>query len=179
MGDAVEARGGGGGGGADPVLTEAIAGAARKAIGRLRAEHAGPFCVYALVTTGEALRPYLSVTLDGPQRWDLPDSPFAICGDEYLAPLDAVYAARGDLFDMQPEDEEAEYELRLASMEAALHTLVEEGVFGTGREREQTLLLVTTMPPDETDAEFARRLNPPGALLTAWLEEASEESAAH
>jgi hypothetical protein len=33
------------------------------------------------------------------------------------------------------------------------------------------------MPPDETDAAFARRLNRTGPLLAAWLDEASEGGA--
>ena len=164
--------------GGDPVLTAAIAVATRRAVERLRAGHPGPFCVFALVTTGEALRPYLGVTLDGPQRWDLADSPLAICGDEHLAGVEPLYAERGELHDMAPEDAEREYGLRLASMEAALRLLDGEGVFGTGQARERVLLLVATMPPDESDAGFARRLIPPGLLLTAWLEEASEGYAA-
>lgn len=158
----------------DRVLTMAIVDATRRAVEQLRAEHEGPFCVYALVTSGEALRPYLSVTLDGPDRWDLPDSPFAIYGDEHFAGLEDLYSRRGDLHRMAPDDADAEYWLRLTSMEAALRMLDAEGLFGSGRERDRTLLLVMTMPPDETDAVFARSLNPPSPLLTAWLEEASE-----
>ncbi|MBY0688266.1 DUF4303 domain-containing protein [Microbacterium marinilacus] len=158
----------------DPALTASIADATRKAITRLRSQASGPFCVYALLTSGEALRPYLSVTLHGPGRWDLADSPFALAGDEFFAPLAQVYDARGDLFDMAPADADAEYWRRLASMEAALHALDDEGFFGVGAERAQTLLLVSPMPPDHSDAGFARRLNPPGELLSAWLDEAAE-----
>lgn len=158
----------------DPDLAAQIASATRRAVEDLHAQHPGLFCVYALVTTGEALRPYLSVTLDGPDRWDLPDSPFAVAGDEHLATLDAVYALRGDLVDLPPADAEREYGIRLASVEAALRTLDEEGLFGTGAARERVLLLVTPLPPDETDAWFARRLNPRGPLLDAWLAEAAE-----
>lgn len=158
----------------DAVLTAAIAAATRRAVEQLRAEHPGPFCTFALITTGEALRPYLGVTLDGPERWDLADSALAICGDEHLAAVEPLYAARGELRDLTEEDAEREYGIRLASMEAALRLLDGENLFGTGRARERVLLLVTTMPPDESDAGFARRLNAPGPLLTAWLEEASE-----
>ena len=158
----------------DPALTAAISVATRRAVEQVRAEHPGPFCAFALVTTGEALRPYLTVTLDGPERWDLADSPLAIVGDEHLAAVEPLYAERGDVADRTPEAAEREYGLRLASMEAALRLLDDDGLFGTGQARERVLLLVATMPPDESDAGFARRLNPPGPLLTAWLEEASE-----
>lgn len=159
---------------ADPRLAAQIADVTRRAVEQLHAQHPGPFCLYALVTTGEALRPYLGVTLDGPERWDLPDSPFAVCGDEHLATLDGVYARLGDLADLPPADAETEYQVRLASMEAALRRLDAEGVFGTGTGRDRVLLLVTPLPPDASDARFARRLNPPGPLLDAWLEEAAE-----
>ena len=141
---------------------------------QLHSQTSGPFCVYALLTSGEALRPYLSVTLHGPGRWDLADSPFAIVGDEHFAPLGRIYAERGDLSGMAPEDADAEYWRRLASMEAALHALDEEGLFGAGADRAEKLLLVSPMPPDESDAGFACRLNPPSGLLDAWLEEAAE-----
>lgn len=59
-------------------------------------------------------------------------------------------------------------------MEAALRRIDAEGLFGVGPTRDEVLLLVTTMPPDEADAAFATRLNPPGPLLSAWLEEAAE-----
>ncbi|UZN01631.1 DUF4303 domain-containing protein [Cellulomonas sp. S1-8] len=159
---------------ADPDLVVRIASATRHAVEDLHAGHPGPFCVYALLTTGEALRPYLAVTLDGPERWDLPDSPFAVTGDEHLATLDTVYGRRGDLADLPPAVAETEYQVRLASMEGALRVLDGEGLFGTGAARDRVLLLVSPMPPDASDAGFARRLNASGALLDTWLAEASE-----
>lgn len=161
----------------DPALTAEIVRGTRLAVQQLHAEHRGPFCVYALVTSGEALRPYLVVTPDDETRWDLPDSPFAVFGDEHLAGLEAHFTERGEIFDLPAQDARAEYDLRLASMEAALRVLDADGLFGFGADRHQTLLLVTTMPPDETAAAFARRLNPVGPLLTAWLDEASEGGA--
>ncbi|MGH3359562.1 MAG: DUF4303 domain-containing protein [Nocardioidaceae bacterium] len=157
-----------------PGLVEAIMDATRHAVTGLRAEHSGPFCAYALLTTGEGLRPYLTVTLDGPHRWNLSDGLFAIVGDEWFARLAPPFDARGDLHALDDDSSDTEYAIRFASMEEALRRLDDEGFFGTGRERERVLLLVATMPPDESDAGFARRLNPPGALLDAWLSEAAE-----
>lgn len=162
----------------DVALASAIARATRRAVEQLHAAHPGPFCVYALATTGEALRPYLIVTPDDETRWDLPDSPFAVYGDGHLAGLEELFTERGDLFGMTPADADAEYSTRLASMESALRSLDDDGLFGTGDARRQVLLLVTTMPPDASDAAVARRLNQPGRLMTAWLEEASEGGAA-
>lgn len=161
----------------DPDLTAEIVRGTRLAVRQLHDAHPGPFCVYALATSGEALRPYLIVTPDDATRWDLPDSPFAVFGDEHLAGLEALFTARGDLFDMSAEEAQAEYDLRLASMESALRALDADGLFGAGDARADVLLLVTTMPPDETAAAFARRLNPVGPLLSAWLDEASEGGA--
>ncbi|MGC4154896.1 MAG: DUF4303 domain-containing protein [Propionicimonas sp.] len=160
----------------EPVveLVDAITEAAGEAIQTLRAGHPEDFCVYALVTSGEAYRPYLAATVHGETRWDLADSRYAIVEDELLARAEPAFSARGYLHEMNAEDAEAEYGRRLASMEASLRRLDDKGLFGGGDERARVLLLVATMPPDETDAEFARRLNPPGPLLDAWLAEAAE-----
>lgn len=157
-----------------PELVDAIAEAARRAIVELRTEHPEEFCVYALVTVGEALRPYLTVTVQGDGRWDLADSPYAMAGDARLARTAPLFEARGELDTMDAETADREYGARLASMEEALRRLDDGGLFGAGAERGRVLLLVATMPPDETDAGFARRLNPPGPLLDAWLAEAAE-----
>lgn len=162
----------------DPALTAEIVHGTRLAVQQLHDEHPGPFCVYALATSGEALRPYLIVTPDDATRWDLPDSPFAVYGDEHLAGLEELFTARGDLFDMSAEQAQAEYDLRLASMEAALRALDADGLFGVGDARADVLLLVTTMPPDETGVESARRLNPASPLLASWLDEAAEVGSA-
>jgi hypothetical protein len=74
---------------------------------------------------------------------------------------------------MEDEDYAREYELRLNVMEAALAELDAEGLFGIGPERDQVVVLVEVMPPDYTNTERARRLNPPSALET-WLREAAE-----
>jgi len=116
----------------DPALTAEIVHGTRLAVQQLHDEHPGPFCVYALATSGEALRPYLIVTPDDATRWDLPDSPFAVYGDEHLAGLEELFTARGDLFDMSAEQAQAEYDLRLASMEAALRALDADGLFAAG-----------------------------------------------
>ncbi|WP_449277955.1 DUF4303 domain-containing protein [Leucobacter sp. GX24907] len=157
-----------------PELVDVVAEATEEAVRRLRAEHSEDFCVYALVTTGEAYRPYLAATVHGDSRWDLADSPYDLVCDEVLAQAEPAFSERGQLYDMDPADAEAEYWRRLASMEAALQRLDDGGLFGRGEARSRILLLVATMPPDESDVVFARRLNPAGPLLDAWLKEAAE-----
>lgn len=157
-----------------PDLVDVVADATREAIERFRTENSEDVCVYALVTTGEALRPYLTVTVRGEGQWDLADSPYAIVEDDVLARTDPAFAARGQLNLMNRDDAEREFWNRLLSIQEALRRLDQEGLFGRDAERDGVLLLVATMPPDHNDAGFARRLNPSGPLLEAWLREAAE-----
>lgn len=157
-----------------PELVDAVAEAAGEAIRRLHDDHAEDFCVYALVTTGEGYRPYLAATVHGQSRWDLTAGPYDIVGDELLARAEPAFAARTALHELSTAEAETELQRRLASMEAALRRLDDDGLFGRGEDRDRVLLLVATMPPDDSDASFARRLNPPGQLLDTWLEEAAE-----
>ncbi|WP_349828636.1 DUF4303 domain-containing protein [Brevibacterium litoralis] len=89
-------------------------------------------------------------------------------------PIEHFRSARTASVASDDEAWQMEYDLRLGSMEEALRRLDAEGVFGTGEARQEVLLLVATMPPDETEAERGRRMNPPGPLLDAWLAEAAE-----
>jgi hypothetical protein len=155
-------------------LTAVIVEAVRPAILQLRSEHPESFCVYALVTVGEGLRPYLAATVHGDGRWDLADSPYAVVCDEWLAQTQPAFDERGTIDELTPQEWDAELATRLASMEAALRAIDAEGLVGRGVDRDKALLLVALMPPDESDAGFARRLNPPGPLLEAWLAEAAE-----
>lgn len=157
-----------------PALVEAVTEATAEAIELLRAQHPEDFCVYALVTSGEGFRPYLTATVRGEAQWDLADSPYAIVEDEILARAEPAFMARGDLYDMTDDAAEEEFSRRMASMEEALRRLDNQGLFGRGEERARVLLLVVTMPPDPSEAEIGRRLNPPGPLLDAWLREAAE-----
>ncbi len=158
----------------DAALAAAVAGAVRAALATLPKAIADELRVAALVTTGEALRPCLAVTVRGEAEWDLAGSEHAVVGDEHLAATANAWDRRGNLPEMDEAAMDAEFALRLATLEEALRLLDAEGVFGTGSTRRRRLLLVATMPPDETDAGCARRLNPPGPLLDRWLEEASE-----
>lgn len=157
-----------------PELVDAVAKATEEAIRELHRDHTEDFCVYALVTSGEGYRPYLAATVHGPSRWDLAEGPYDIVGDEVMARAEPAFSARGELHEMSDTDADTEFWLRLTSMEEALRRLDDGGLFGREEARSRVLLLVATMPPDESDASFARRLNPPGPLLDAWLNEAAE-----
>ncbi|WP_454300814.1 DUF4303 domain-containing protein [Salana multivorans] len=158
----------------DGALARIVAEATCAALAELARSVRERVCAVALVTSGEALRPWLTVTVHGEDRWDLADSAHALTGDEHLAAIAEAWDARGYLHELDEADAEVEYATRLATLEEALRLLDVDGVFGRGETRERVLLLVATMPPDETDAGYARRLNPPGPLLDDWLAEAAE-----
>ncbi|MFL1382392.1 DUF4303 domain-containing protein [Nocardiopsis protaetiae] len=166
----------------DPALARVIAAAARAAIADLRARHPEHFHAFALLTTGEALPPYLSagsaegMARTGADRWSLPDGPYAVWGhEEHFGEVVRAFETRGDLFALTEERaRDIEFATRLASMEEALRLLDTEGFFGAGADRRGVLLLAGTLPPDPEDAGAVRRLNPAGPLRDSWLREAAE-----
>ncbi|QDV51760.1 DUF4303 domain-containing protein [Gimesia fumaroli] len=174
-------------------LVNAIADAGRQAILQLFREHPETFYYCALITTGEAHAPFLAAwsvealeraasSADDPEterkylKWSYADSPFCCYGEEYFDLVNARFAKR-PLMNYQMEEQEwaVEYELRLSAMEKAVAQLDSEGLFGRGKDREAIYINVEVMPPDYTNTERARRLNPPQAIA-AWLEEAAEPS---
>jgi hypothetical protein len=58
----------------------------------------------------------------------------------------------------------------MQAMENAMIRLDREGAFGTGEARNKMVVLVEVMPPDWTNTERAKRMNPPEALIE-WLAE--------
>ncbi len=74
---------------------------------------------------------------------------------------------------MSEADWDSEVDLRLRAMETAMSRLDSESLFGTGPQRLQIVVNVEVMPPDFTNTERARRLNPPGAIRE-WLGEAAD-----
>ena len=171
-------------------LIDAIADAARQAIGALFRDHPGDFYYCTLVTTGEAHPPTLAAwshqSLEAAVaeasepdalesiKWSYADSPFLCFGDEYFSAVKQLFAQRPEMDYMAPEDEwDQEYELRLRAIEAAMARLDAEGLFGSGEQRNGIVVLVEVMPPDGSNTLRAIRLNPERALK-AWLNEAAE-----
>ena len=62
----------------------------------------------------------------------------------------------------------------MSAMEEAMARLDQAGLFGTGSKRAHIVINVEVMPPDYTNTERAKRLNPPEALVD-WLKEAAED----
>ncbi|WP_199749113.1 DUF4303 domain-containing protein [Amycolatopsis sp. WAC 01376] len=154
--------------------------AARAAVTDLFRDNPGHSFYYVTLTTpGEAFGPALSAwsrealarRADADDvRYSYADSPFSIVGEEYLKPVREMFAARPEVFDIADDDaSEAEFDLRLRAMETALRRLDDEGLFGVGVARADVLVLVEVVPDDEENVARARRLNPPGPVLDAWL----------
>lgn len=172
-------------------LTNVITSAARMAFSSLFQQHPGKYYYCSLITTGEAHSPVVAAwseealaaataEMDDPNeaaaelKWSYADSPFYCYGEEFFQRVNELFQERPQLTYVETKEEwESEYQLRVDAMEAAMAQLDSEGIFGTGKDRLETVVLVEVMPPDSTNTERAKRLNPPEAL-TEWLEEAAE-----
>ncbi|MFE2873260.1 DUF4303 domain-containing protein [Embleya sp. NPDC059259] len=159
-------------------LTEAVyraAGAAVSDLFREYPEHDFYYC--ALVTPGEAFGPSLSAwstqalaaAAGGSPaeadllRWSYADSPFCTYGERHLAPIRGLFDARPQVYELPDDEAEAEFELRLGAMVAAMARLDAEGLFGDGGRR-LSIVAVVEVPGDEAEnAARALALNPPAA----------------
>lgn len=172
-------------------LVNAIEIAARTAIKELFARHPGRFYYLSLVTTGEAHPPVLAAwseealeeAVKGTDdrndarwglKWSYADSPFYCFGEHHFEHVNRLFDLRPDIHSLDGEERIAEYGLRLRAMEEALLRLDQQGVFGTGGERLKIVINVEVVPPDFTNTQRAKRLNPPEAIR-CWLEEAAED----
>lgn len=170
-------------------LTQIIVAATRAAVSDLFRDHPGQYYYLSLITTGAAHAPFLAAwskealdqAVSGSHdpddarrgiKWSYADSPFMEFGKQHFAEVYRRFLERGEM----PEDDaayDAEYECRLGAMEASVAQLDREGLFGAGDERNAIVVNVEVMPPDRTNTERAKRLNPPAAL-GEWLQEAAE-----
>lgn len=108
-------------------------------------------------------------------KWSYADSPYFAFGEAHFSTVATLFAMRPQWsMEMSDEEWETEYEVRLSAMERAMLRLDAEGVFGAGDDRNGIVVLVEVQPPDWTNTQRARRLNPPQAL-TEWLKEAAED----
>lgn len=174
------------------VLRVAIREAARRAFAQVRVAHPSDhFYYYALVTTGDALRPGPSASsIEGldeacrkcrdaghscdPEdlRWSEADSPYNLCGDEHFREVEALFLEDGDHRDLPDEEYEAEVVRRYEAMEGAIVDLDREGFFGVGVERHAVVVNVIAPGEEWEEAilERAARLNPPESLRQIRLD---------
>ena len=99
------------------------------------------------------------------RRWRLASSPHHLFEEEGFAPVETLLAARPDPYDLDEKEMATEVGTRLESCFAAIARLDEEGLFGSGGDRDR--VVVSIFSADESDRlrlDHATRLNPPGAL---------------
>ena len=165
-----------------PALADAITNAARNAVAELFRERPNDTFYYiSLITTGEGHSPCLTAwsweklaetvqaeggndQLTADLKWSYADSPFYCFGESYFNVVK-------QLINSAPDG--CELNLLLKGMESAMATLDAEGLFGIGTKRFGIVINAEVMPPDHSNVERAKRLNPPEALGD-WLREAAE-----
>ncbi len=172
-------------------LANKIAHAARLAVQRLFKDNPDDTFYYcSLVTTGEGHTPCLTAwskealdkavaaesggnELRAELKWSYADSPFYPYAEDCFEEVQREYISRSEAGDRDSTSSPVELELRLRAMEAAMAELDAEGLFGTGARRLGIVIGAEVMPPDNTNVDRMRRLNPPEAL-TEWLTQAAE-----
>src|SRR5262249_51071066 len=89
-------------------------------------------------------------------------------GEKHFDEVRRMFHALGRLDFNDPLAWQRDYDFRFSAMEEAMARLDQAGLFGTGAQRANIVINVEVMPPDHTNVERARRLNPPEALID-WL----------
>lgn len=165
-------------------LKHAISQAVQATVEKLFLETGESFYYFSLITSGEAHAPIVSawswekLTLV-PQnerqmvKWSYADSPYFDFNSERFDEVRVLFAQRPNILSLDGPVRFAEYEERLAAMVDALADVDEAGFFGHGAAREMIVINVEVMPPDHTNTQRAKRLNPLAALQD-WLAEAGE-----
>lgn len=100
-------------------------------------------------------------------KWSYGESPFLCYRDDLFEPIRKAFQARPG-----PDNTgwSEEYQLRFRVMENAMKHLNENGVFGVGMSRNQMVVAVEVVPPDLSNTERVKRLNPPEAVAI-WVAE--------
>ncbi len=108
-------------------------------------------------------------------KWSYADSPYCCHRQKDFEKVDRLLWERPDILAMEDGQFEAEYEKRYMAMEEAMRRLDEEGLFAVNQAREEVVVLVETMPPEEENTIRAWRMNDSSSqIFRQWLEEAAE-----
>lgn len=108
-------------------------------------------------------------------KWSYADSPYCCWKQEEFGKVEALLLSRENIWNLDSEAFDTEYNLRFEAMEAAMKRLDQEGIFDVNQERDDVIVLVEVMPPDYTNTERAYRLNSDKSVIFCeWLEEAAE-----
>lgn len=108
-------------------------------------------------------------------KWSYADSPYCCWKQEQFEKVEKLLLSRKNIWDLDSEEFETEYHLRLEAMEMAMKRLDQEGLFCINQKRSDIVVLVEVMPPDYTNTERAYRMNHTDSkIFMEWLEEAAE-----
>jgi hypothetical protein len=171
-------------------LTKAIEEATRHAFTELLERHPEHFYYFSLITTGEGHSPVVaawsrealekavanSADIEDAVwglKWSYADSPYYCFGEKHFQKVNDLFAARPKMSELVGQERVKEFTWRMQAMEKAMANLNSAGLFGTGQIRNAIVINVEVMPPDSTNTDRARRLNPIDAL-TDWLAECAE-----
>ncbi|MDR2920352.1 MAG: DUF4303 domain-containing protein [Tannerella sp.] len=170
------------------ILTDEIVKAARKSFLELF-ENGEEYYYCSLVTIPEGFCPIVSAwswealkreaKRQGCQeaniKWSYADSPYCIFGEENFKDVTKLFFERPTMQELDDDDWDKEFNLRLQSMELAMKKLDEEGLFEKNQSRDSVCVLVEIMTPDEINTKIALRLNDPESkAMKSWLSEAAE-----
>lgn len=174
----------------DEDLVKIIQIATENALLKLFEEHNERFYYCSLITTGEGLCPIISAwSIEALERvanesadveeakyylkWSYSETPYFAYGEDYFKDVKSVFIDRMNKL-KNAEERQREVQVRINSMEKAMHNLDAKGIFGRGKQRLDIVINAEFMPPDYTNTERALRLNPKEALYE-WLEEIAED----
>jgi hypothetical protein len=172
----------------DAELTDAWTTATRNAVTALFAEYPDHhFYRISMMVSYYAYPPFLmpvseehlaQLRVADPtyDRWDYSlTSLFPYGHEEHYAEVRRLLELRPDLDEIEDDERwDAEFEARMAAVEASTARLDAEGLFGVGERRDAVVVLVENMPPDPVDTQRALRLNPPSELFQEWLRDVAE-----
>jgi len=171
------------------LLVAEIAQASKKAFLKLF-ENNEEYYYCALITTGEALSPFVSAwslqalerkigrmtNLDAIRytKWSYADSPYMCFGEEYFTRVEMLFSQL-PVMDYYLDEKEwiKRYDFRLKAMELALIQIDSDGIFALTQPRKNVYLNVEVQPPDQSNTERALRFNKAEDIRT-WLNEAAE-----
>jgi len=100
-------------------------------------------------------------------KWSYGESPFFCYRDDLFEPIRKAFQARGGLDSKTWSDE---FESRMRIMENVMRRLDGENIFGVGELRKMLVVAVEIIPPDASNTERVKRLNPPEAIAM-WMAE--------
>lgn len=167
------------------LLAENIASAAEKSFLSLF-ENRESYYYCVLVTTGEALPPFISAWSKEAllefarktseedaniSKWFYGDSPYFDFENENFEKVRELFYARQSDLD---NNFFKETDFRIEAMVLAMEILDEKGIFSFNQARSKVYINVEVVPPDSSNTIRALRLNKREDILD-WLNEASED----